>query len=278
MQQSTVPHVTLNNGSKMPQIGFGVFKVTDDDAADVVGSAIEAGYRSIDTASLYGNEHGVGRAIANADVPREDLFITSKVWPSEYSFDGALRAYDESLAKLGLEKLDLYLLHWPAPQTDGYLEAWRALTHLSEQGKVGAVGVSNFLPEHLTRLADVSDIVPAVNQIELHPAFQNRTSAAVNAERGIATEAWSPLAQGGALGHPKIVEIAARKRCSPAQVILRWHLQQGRIIIPKSQTPSRIRENLELFGFTLEASDLAAIDALDLADGRVGPDPATFAG
>ena len=278
MQNTAIPTIPLNNGLNMPQVGFGVFKVSNEDANTVVTNAINAGYRSIDTAALYGNEVGVGAAIAQTDVAREDLFVTSKLWPSDFTYEGALRGYETSLEKLGLEKLDLYLLHWPAPATDSYLEAWRALTHLYAEGRVGAIGVSNFLPEHLARLGEVSDIVPAVNQIELHPLFQNRSSIAANTERGIVTEAWSPLAQGSALTHPAVTEIADRLGITAAQVILRWHLQQGRVIIPKSQTPSRMASNLDLFSFELTAADLSAIDGLDSADGRVGPNPAQFNG
>ncbi|MBC9943938.1 aldo/keto reductase [Leucobacter sp. cx-328] len=278
MPHTSVPTVTLNNGLEMPQLGFGVYKVSNDDAATVVTHAIEAGYRSIDTAALYGNEQGVGQAIAQTSVTREDLFITSKLWPKDFTYEGALRGYETSLEKLGLEKLDLYLLHWPAPATDSYLEAWRALTQLYAEGRVGAIGVSNFLPEHLARLGEVSDIVPVVNQIELHPLFQNRASVAANTARGIVTEAWSPLAQGAALSHPAVVEIADRLGVTSAQVILHWHLQQGRVIIPKSQTPSRMASNLDLFGFELSETDLAVIDSLDSAEGRVGPNPAEFNG
>jgi 2,5-diketo-D-gluconate reductase A len=273
----TLPTITLNNGHQMPQLGFGVFQVPDAETTTAVASALDAGYRSIDTASVYGNEAGVGRAIADSGIPRGDLFVTTKIWNSDQGYDAALAAYDASLAKLGLDYADLYLIHWPAPALGLYAETWRALERLLAEGRVRAIGVSNFEPEHLEALARNSDVVPAVNQIELHPALQQASVRAANAARGIATQAWSPLAQGGVLGDPAIAAIAARHGRSPAQVVLRWHLQQGRIAIPKSVTPSRIRENLDVFGFELDASELAAVDALDRG-GRTGPDPRTFNG
>lgn len=273
----TIPTLTLNNGLEMPQFGFGVFQVPDAETTAAVATALDAGYRSIDTAAVYGNEAGVGRAIAESGIPRDELFVTSKLWIDALGEDEAIRGYEASLERLGLERLDLFLIHWPAPETDRYLDAWRGLTRLAEDGRVGAIGVSNFLPEHLERLAEVSDIVPAVNQVELHPALQNRATAEANAARGIATEAWSPLAQGAALGAPAVAAIAARHGVTPAQVVLRWHLQQGRIVIPKSVTPARIAANLDVFGFDLSADELASIDALE-NDGRTGPHPADFNG
>ena len=277
MHTPKIPNITLNNGLEMPQLGFGVFQVPDHETTTAVSTAIEAGYRSIDTAAIYGNEAGVGRAIAESGVAREDLFITSKLWIDALDYESALRGYESSLEKLGLEKLDLFLIHWPAPATDAFLDAWRALTHLATEGRVGAVGVSNFLPSHLDRLAEVSDLVPAVNQIELHPALQNRETQATNATRGIVTEAWSPLAQGAVLKDPAITAIAEQHGVSPAQVVLRWHLQQGRVVIPKSVTPARITANLDVFDFELSTDELNAVDALD-RDGRTGPHPAEFNG
>ncbi|MGB4780079.1 aldo/keto reductase [Microbacterium sp.] len=273
----TIPTVTLNNGVEIPRLGFGVFQVPDDETSAAVASALAAGYRSIDTAAIYGNEAGVGRAIADSGIAREDLFVTSKVWNSDHGYDSTLRAYDATLATLGLEFLDLYLIHWPAPDRGLYTETWRALEKLYAEGRVRAIGVSNFEPEHLERLIDVAEIVPAVNQVELHPALQNRDVIAADARHGIATEAWSPLAQGAVLGDPAIVTIAAAHGKTPAQVVLRWHLQQGRIVIPKSVTPARIAQNLDVFGFDLTARELAAIDALD-RNGRTGPHPAEFHG
>ncbi len=272
-----VPTVTLNNGVEIPQLGFGVFQVPNDETTAAVSTALAAGYRSIDTAAIYGNESGVGRALADSDISRDDLFITSKVWNADQGYDATLRAYDTTLDKLGLDTLDLYLIHWPTPQRDLYLDTWRALEKLYVDGRVRAIGVSNFQPAHLERLIDTSTVVPAVNQVELHPALQNRGVIAADTRHGIATEAWSPLAQGAVLADPAITRIATAHRKTPAQVVLRWHLQQGRIAIPKSVTPHRIAENLDVFDFMLSNTDLAAIDALD-RDGRTGPHPDEFHG
>jgi 2,5-diketo-D-gluconate reductase A len=274
---TSIPATTLNNGVRMPQLGFGVFQVSDDSTTAAVSLALAAGYRSIDTAAIYGNEAGTGRAIAESGIDRAELFITSKLWVADLGYDATLAAFEASLAKLGLDYLDLYLIHWPAPATDGYLESWRALEQLLADGKVRAIGVSNFLPEHLQKVIDLGGTVPAVNQIELHPALQQRDIATFNTAHGIVTEAWSPLAQGAVLADPAVADIAARHGVSPAQAILRWHLQQERIIIPKSVTPERIRENLDVFGFDLSADELSVIDSLE-RDGRTGPHPAEFNG
>lgn len=274
---TTIPNVALNNGVQMPQLGFGVFQVSDDDTTAAVSAALAAGYRSIDTAAIYGNEAGTGRALAESGIARDELFITSKLWIADLGYDATLAAYQSSLDKLGLDYLDLYLIHWPAPELGKYADSWLALEKLLADGRVRAIGVSNFLPEHLQSLIDLGGTVPAVNQVELHPALQQQDVGAFNAAYGIATEAWSPLAQGGLLDDPAILDIATGHGRSPAQVILRWHLQQGRIIIPKSVTPSRIRENLDVFGFDLSADELAAIDGLE-RDGRTGPHPAEFNG
>ncbi|MDF0512444.1 aldo/keto reductase [Agromyces sp. H3Y2-19a] len=271
----TVPTATLNNGVQMPQLGFGVYQVPDADTTAAVAAALEAGYRSIDTAAIYGNETGVGRALAESGLARDELFVTTKVWNSDQGFDQTLRAFDESLRKLGLDRLDLYLVHWPTPERDRYVDTWRALERLYAEGRVRAIGVSNFEPAHLERLIAETDVVPAVNQVELHPAMQNRATVAANTRHGVLTEAWSPLAQGAVLGEDAVTGIAARHDVTPAQVVLRWHLQQGRIVIPKSVTPSRIAANLDVFGFDLTAAELDAIDALE-RDGRTGPHPAEF--
>ncbi len=271
----TIPSVTLNNGVAMPQVGFGVFQVPNDDTEAAVSAALEAGYRSIDTAAIYGNEEGVGRAIAASGIARDELFVTTKLWNSDHRT--AVAAYDASLERLGLDRLDLYLVHWPAPGNDRYLDAWTGLEELYAGGRVRAIGVSNFLPEHLHRVAALGGTVPAVNQVELHPALQQRDIVAADDALGVVTEAWSPLAQGAMLVEPTVTAIAERLGRTPAQVILRWHLQQGRVVIPKSVTPSRIVENLDLVGFELTSADLAAIDGLE-RDGRVGPHPAEFNG
>lgn len=274
---NSIPTLSLNNGVDMPQIGYGVFQVPDAETEQAVAAALAAGYRSIDTAAIYGNEEGVGRALAASGLPREELFITSKVWIADLGLEATLAAFDVSLAKLGLDYLDLYLIHWPAPATELYLESWKALEQLLAAGKVRAIGVSNFLPEHLEKIIALGGTVPAVNQIELHPALQQQDIAAFNTANGIATEAWSPLAQGAVLNDPAVVAIAMAHGYTPAQVILRWHLQQGRIIIPKSVTPARIAENLDILGFELSAAEMGALDALD-RDGRTGPHPAQFNG
>ena len=275
MNAPIVPTLTLNNGIEMPQLGYGVFQVPDAETTAAVAAALDAGYRSIDTAAIYGNEAGVGRAIAESGIPRDELFVTSKVWISDHGYDAALRAYDASLERLGLDHLDLYLIHWPAPALATYPETWRALESLYADGRVRALGVSNFEPEHLARIASEGGVVPAVNQV--HPALQNRAVAEANAQRGILTEAWSPLAQGAVLSDRSVVEIAERHERTPAQIVLRWHLQQGRIVIPKSVTPARIAENLDVFGFELTDDELAAVDRLE-RDGRTGPRPAAFNG
>jgi 2,5-diketo-D-gluconate reductase A len=274
---SSIPQIVLNNGVRMPQLGFGVFQIPDAETTEAVAAALTAGYRSIDTAAIYGNETGTGRALAESGIAREDLFITSKLWIDDLGYEPALAAFDASLDKLGLDYLDLYLIHWPAPASDQYADSWLALEKLLADGRVRAIGVSNFEPVHLQRLIDLGGTVPAVNQVELHPALQQHAVTVFNAAQGIATEAWSPLAQGALLADPAITEIAARHGRTPAQIILRWHLHQGRIVIPKSVTPARIRENLEVFDFDLAAGELAAVDSLE-RNGRTGPHPATFNG
>jgi diketogulonate reductase-like aldo/keto reductase len=273
---SQVPPIILNNGVEMPQLGFGVWQVPDDEAETAVATALEAGYRSIDTAAIYGNEEGTGKAIAASGLPREELFVTTKLWNDDQGYDATLRAFETSLAKLGLEYVDLYLIHWPLPSQDRYVDTYKAFEKLHADGLVRAIGVSNFLPEHLDRLIAETSVVPAVNQIELHPHLQQRAVREYHAGQGIATEAWSPLGQGkGLLEVPAIVAIARKHDRTPAQVVLRWHLQLGNVVIPKSVTPSRIKENIDVFDFSLDDEDLAAISALN-EDRRLGPDPATF--
>ncbi|MYW31598.1 aldo/keto reductase [Streptomyces sp. SID2119] len=273
---SQVPSITLNNGLEMPQLGFGVWQVPDDEAAKAVAKAIESGYRSIDTAAIYKNEKGTGRAIAASGVPRDELFVTTKLWNSEQGYDSTLRAFDASLDKLGLDHVDLYLIHWPVPAKDAYTDTYRAFEKIYADGRAKAIGVSNFHPEHLKRLLAETSVVPVLNQIELHPQLQQAEARAFHAEHGIATEAWSPLGQGkGLLEVPTVVAIAQKHGRTPAQAVLRWHLQTGNIVIPKSVTPSRIEENLDVLGFELDADDLAAFAALDEGK-RLGPDPAEF--
>ncbi|MGW1541421.1 aldo/keto reductase [Streptomyces sp. NPDC002309] len=273
---SKVPPIILNNGVAMPQLGFGVWQVPDAEAERVVATALEAGYRSIDTAAIYGNEEGTGKAVRACGIPREELFVTTKLWNGDQGYDSTLRAFDASLDKLGLDYVDLYLIHWPLPAKGLFVDTYKAFEKLHSDGRIKAIGVSNFLPEHLERLIGETTVVPAVNQIELHPHLQQHAAREFHAERGIATEAWSPLGSGkGLLEVPAIVAIARKHQRTPAQVVLRWHLQLGNVVIPKSVTPSRIVENFDVFDFSLDTEDLAAISALD-EDRRLGPDPATF--
>ncbi|MEU3914945.1 MULTISPECIES: aldo/keto reductase [Streptomyces] len=275
-----VPNIKLNNGTLMPQLGFGVWQVPDAEAERVVGDALEAGYRSVDTAAVYGNERGTGRAVNGSGLPREELFVTTKLWNGpdrRWDRDAVLRAFDDSLGKLGLDHVDLYLIHWPRPMRDDFLTIWKTFEEIAASGRARAVGVSNFRPADLERLGAESSLVPAVNQIELHPLFPQPELRALHARLGIATEAWSPLGQGKELLElPAVAAVAAKHGRSAAQVVLRWHLQLGTIVIPKSVTPSRIRENLDVFGFELDAEDLAALDALGADGRRIGPDPAVF--
>ncbi|HEY0560722.1 MAG TPA: aldo/keto reductase [Frankiaceae bacterium] len=271
-----VPSIRLNNGIEIPQLGFGVFQVPPDEVIEPVTTAIRAGYRLLDTAAAYQNEEGVGKAIADAGVPREELFITTKLWNADQGYDNALRAFDASLQKLGIDQVDLYLIHWPLPKRDRYVETWKALEKIYADGRARAIGVSNFTERHLNRLLDETDVVPAVNQVELHPRLPQEELRAFHARHGIATEAWSPIGQGkGLLDDPVIGAIAERVGKSPAQVVLRWHVQLGNLVIPKSVTPSRIRENIDVFDFELSAADLGELTALGSGD-RVGPDPEEF--
>lgn len=272
------PTVRLNTGAPMPQLGFGVFQVPPEDVEKVVTIALQTGYRSIDTAAMYRNEEGVGRALASSGIPREQLFITTKLDNPDHRAGEAERGFDESLRRLGLDYLDLYLIHWPLPRADKYVQVWRQLEKVVADGRARAIGVSNFQPHHLQRLITESDTVPALNQIELHPYFSQAELRRVDAEHGIATEAWAPLGQGGNLLHDEtITGIAEKYAVSAAQVVLRWHLQLGNVVIPKSVTPERIRSNFDVFGFELADDDMAAIDALD-RDERIGPHPDRFGG
>lgn len=272
-----VPNVKLNNGVQIPQLGFGVWQVPDDEVTVAVRTAFEAGYRSIDTAAAYRNEEGTGKAIAESGIPREELFVTTKLNNPDQGYDSTLRAFDDSLARLNLEYVDLYLIHWPRPTHGAYVDTWKAFEKIYADGRARSIGVSNFQPDHLRTLFAETSIVPALNQVELHPYFQQAPLRAFHAEYDIATEAWSPLASGGdVLNDPAIVRLADTYEKTPAQVILRWHLQVGNVVIPKSVTPERIRSNFDIFDFQLTATDIAAIDRLDRADGRVGPNPDTF--
>jgi diketogulonate reductase-like aldo/keto reductase len=267
--------VALRDGGTVPQIGLGVFQVPSDEAQPVVEQALELGYRHIDTAAAYVNEEGVGAAVRASGLPRDEVFVTSKLRNGDQGFDSTLRAYDDTLGRLGLDALDLYLIHWPNPSAGLWQDSWRALERLHDEGRVHAIGVSNFLVEHLEELGGFADRLPAVNQIELHPTFQQAELVAACQGRGIAVEAYSPLGQGADLEADAVVSVAERLGASPAQVILRWHVEKGHVVIPKSVSAERMRANASLEAVALTADDLAAIDALETGN-RVGGDPRTF--
>lgn len=270
-----VPNVTLNNGVQIPQLGFGVFKVPPDETVDVVAEALWTGYRHIDTAQMYGNERQVGRAIRESGIPAGDVFVTSKLNNDMIGYDAALRGLERTIDDLAVDHLDLFLIHWPLPNTRDYVETWRALERGYADGLVRAIGVSNFQIEHLRKVLAGSDVVPAVNQIELHPYLSQEPLRTFDSEHEIATEAWAPIARGKVLDDPVIVSLAERHGKTPAQVVLRWQIQLGTIVFPKSVTPSRIRENFDIFDFELQVADMAEINGLN-QDRRTGPDPDTM--
>ncbi len=273
-----VPTITLNDGNSIPQLGLGVWQVDPAITARVVSDGIKAGYRSIDTAEGYNNEEGVGQAIREAGVPRSELFITSKLRNGGHARDLALKSFDETMRKLGIEQLDLFLIHWPVPSQGKYLEAWQALVDLKNQGRIRSIGVSNFNQDHLERIIGETGVTPAVNQIELHPMFQQRDKRAFHKAHNIVIESWSPLGSGRALDNAAIAEVARKHGKSIAQVIIRWHLQEGLIVIPKSIHKERIEENFAVFDFELDAEDMGQINGLDNPKGgRIGADPATAA-
>ncbi len=274
-QATSIPMVTLHDGVEIPQLGFGVFQVPPEDTQTVVEEALEVGYRHIDTAAAYRNERGVGAAIASSGIPREEIFVTTKLWNSQQGYETTLGACEKSLQRLGLDHIDLYLIHWPVPTEGRAFDTWRAFERIHEEGRSRTIGVSNFRVEDLEMLEREAETQPTVNQIELHPHFPQAELRAWHREHGIATESWSPLAQGDLLVNETIASVAARHDRTPAQVILRWHLQLGCIVIPKSVTPKRIRENFELFDFELGDEDMTEIAALDVGQ-RIGPDPASF--
>jgi diketogulonate reductase-like aldo/keto reductase len=269
------PVITLHDGVEIPQLGFGVFQIPPGETQERVEEALATGYRHVDTAAAYRNEEGVGAAIAAAGVDREDVFVTTKLWNSEQGYDSTLRAFEKSLERLGTGHVDLYLIHWPQPGRDLFLDTWRAFERIHEEGGARSIGVSNFRVEDLERLESEAERRPTVNQIELHPHLQQAELRAWHADHDVATEAWSPLAQGDVLEDGTIETIAAHHDRTPAQVILRWHLQLGNVVIPKSVTPERIRQNFEVFDFALSEDDMAAIERLDAGE-RTGPDPSTF--
>jgi 2,5-diketo-D-gluconate reductase A len=274
---ANVPSLVMNNGLEIPQVGFGVFLVPPEETKQAVAEALKAGYRLIDTAQGYRNEEGVGAAITESDVPREELFITTKLTNSEHGYDNTLVAFDGSMKKLGIEVLDLFLIHWPLPMFDQYVETWRAFEKLLADGRVRSIGVSNFEIAHLERLLAETNVTPTVNQVELHPQFPQEELRAFHEKHRILTESWGPLGQGkGLLENPQIVEVAQRKGRTPAQVVLRWHVQLGFVVIPKSVRPERMRENIDLFDFELDDADMAEIAAVRTGQ-RLGADPNVFA-
>jgi 2,5-diketo-D-gluconate reductase A len=280
MKLSPIPNITLNDGNTIPQLGFGVFQIAPRDTAQAVSKALEIGYRHIDTAEMYGNEKGVGEAIRASGLERGEVFVTSKLNNGFHRPDDARKAFSTTLSELGFDYLDLFLIHWPLPTLYGgdFVSTWKMLEEFYRDGRARSIGVSNFQIEHLQPLAAETDLVPSVNQIEVHPYFTNEAVRAYGREHRITTEAWSPIAQGKVLGDPTITELAAKVGKTPAQVVLRWHIQRGDIVFPKSTTPSRMKENFDLFDFELERADISRISALNRGEsGRVGPNPDTFA-
>ena len=270
-----VPNVVLNNGVEIPQLGFGVFQIKPAETKEAVKNALGVGYRHIDTAEMYGNEKEVGQAIAESDLDRDDIFVTSKLNNNNIGYDAALTAFDQTLTDLGLEKIDLFLIHWPLATVRNFVDTWKAFEQIYADGRARSIGVSNFQAHHIRRLHEETTVPPAVNQIEVHPYLTQEPLRAFDAEHGIATEAWSPIAQGKVLDDPTIVSIAEAHGKSPAQVVLRWHIQHGSIVFPKSVNVERMKENFEIFDFELDPADMGSISSLN-KDERTGPDPDTF--
>jgi 2,5-diketo-D-gluconate reductase A len=266
------PRLSLDDGATVPQLGFGLYKVPAADAARLCRNAIAIGYRHLDTAAFYGNEEGVGEAVREAPVPRQELFVTSKVWKDDNGYDSTLRAFDASMSRLGLATLDLYMIHWPVPSTDRYVDTWRALIRLQEEGRVSSIGVANFHAHHIERIVVETGVTPVVNQVELHPWLPQRELREFDEGRGIRTEAWSPLARGRILATPLLDDLAAKHGRTPAQIVLRWHIELGNVVIPKASSPDRLRENLDVFDFALDADDLDVIASLETGE-RTGRDP-----
>jgi 2,5-diketo-D-gluconate reductase A len=263
------PTIKLNDGRSMPQFGLGVWQTPAEEASTVVAAAVAAGYRAVDTAAIYGNERGVGEALRGWP----EVFLTTKLWNDRQGYDATLVAFERSLERLSRDSVDLYLIHWPAPSKGLYVESWQALVRLQEEGRAKSIGVSNFQPDHLKAIMDKTGIAPAVNQIELHPDFQQRELQAFHQDNGIATESWSPLGQGKILDNPQISAVAKKHGKTPAQAIIRWHLDSGLIVIPKSVNPDRIAQNIDVFDFALDGEDMAAFERLDDPGARIGPHP-----
>jgi 2,5-diketo-D-gluconate reductase A len=264
--------IPLSDGTTIPAVGFGVYKVEDAEAETALGTALESGYRHVDTAAMYGNEAGVGRAVTASGLPRDDVFVTTKVWNSEHGRDRTLRSFDESLDRLGLDRVDLYLIHWPAAANDKYVETWRALVEIRESGRATSIGVSNFQIPHLARIIDETGVTPVINQVERHPWLPQNDLIAFHEQHGIVTEAWSPLGRGRLMDDPVLTSIASSHGVSVAQVLVRWNVQQGVVVLPKSVTPARIAANIDIDGFTLDDAQLAAIASLESGQ-RTGSHP-----
>ena len=275
MEMTDQAYIALNDGTRIPQVGLGVWQTPNDEAAPAVKAALDAGYRHVDTAAVYENEEGVGEGIRQSGLSRSEIFLTTKLWNNDQGYNSTLRAFDASLKRLGSDYVDLYLIHWPSAHRGLFVDTWKALVTLKQQGRAKSIGVSNFYPEHIERIVAETGVVPVINQIELHPDFQQRETRAFHEKYKIATQSWSPLGQGKLLGHPAITEIANKLGRTPAQVIVRWHIEKGLVVIPKSVTPSRIIENFKVFDFTLSTDDLKTLDGLDNPAARIGPDPKT---
>lgn len=267
--------ITLNDGARIPQVGLGVWQTPNDEAAPAVKAALDAGYRHVDTAAVYENEEGVGEGIRQSGLSRSDIFLTTKLWNNDQGYEQTLKAFEASLKRLGTDYVDLYLIHWPSAHRGLFVDTWKALVKLKEDGRAKSIGVSNFYPEHIEKIVAETGVPPVINQIELHPDFQQRETRAFHEKHKIATQSWSPLGQGKLLGHPVIAEIAQKLGRTPAQVIIRWHIDNGLVVIPKSVTPSRIVENFKVFDFQLSSEDLQKLNGLDDAGARIGPDPKT---
>lgn len=265
----------FNDGRLMPQVGLGIWQVPSDEAAQVVRQGIETGYRLIDGAAIYHNERGLGQGVRDSGVARDELFVTSKLWNADQGYDATLKAFEATMARTGLDYLDLYLIHWPLPSRDLYVETWKALIRLRDEGRIRSIGVSNHGPEHIARLIEETGVTPVLNQIELHPALQQRETRAFHNSHGIITQSWSPLGRQTVIDDPVITAIAARQGKTPAQIILRWHVDSGLSVIPKSVRPERQRENLAILDFSLTEDDMSSIASIDRNE-RIGPDPATF--
>lgn len=272
--QSTI---LFHDGNSIPQVGLGVWRTPNDTAVTAVQAALSAGYRHVDTAAVYENEDGVGEGIRASGIARSEIFLTTKLWNADQGYDSTLKAFDASLKRLGTDYVDLYLIHWPAPKRDQYVDTWKAFIQLQKEGRARSIGVSNFHPEHLQRLIDETGVTPVINQIELHPDFPQKENRAYHEKHRIVTESWSPLGQGTLLENPVVAKVAAKHGRTPAQVIIRWHIDNGLVVIPKSVTPSRIEENFKVFDFRLDAEDMAAFADLEKDGKRIGPDPMTAA-